>query len=298
MNINDFVYDMINGRRRMKPQMIMLGIILAFGVFVFFFLLIQRENAQERKRPNPFAAQKAPPPKNLDYQIVKVDTIPFSHPALPANTPSPGVSTPSTISPTERSVVAARSREYVAPPPSTAPLHVGGPGDGGSMIVVSSLNQQPSLGASTIGSVTGLHTVRLKVILPDRTPVTNGSLVEARVMRDETWGNIEIPRRSSLLGICNLQNNRVQIDFREIRIQGTTYTCSGRAYDLKSLPGIPYLPLDAKAKQIVIEELKSAAASVPIVGRYLNQSDVNPFNEEVTTLDEGLEFYALVTNIF
>jgi hypothetical protein len=67
---------------------------------------------------------------------------------------------------------------------------------------------------------------------------------------------------------------------------------------LKSLPGIPYLPLDAKAKQIVIEELKSAAASVPIVGRYLNQSDVNPFNEEVATLDDGLEFYALVTNIF
>jgi len=164
------------------------------------------------------------------------------------------------------------------------------------MIVVSSLNQQSSAG--TIGSLTGLHTVRLKVILPDRTPVTNGSLVEARVMKDEAWGNIEIPRRSSLLGVCNLQSNRVQIDFREIRIQGVTYTCSGRAYDLKSLPGLPYLPLDAKAKQIVVEELKSAAAGVPIVGRYLNQSDVNPFNDEVTTLDEGLEFYALITNIF
>jgi hypothetical protein len=280
---------MINGRRRMKPQMIMLGIVALFAVFVFFFVFAQRESAQGRKKPGPFVMHKAPPPKNLDYQIVKIDTIPFSHPMLPAASP-PSTSSARTISPSERGSAATGGREYAAPP------HVGGASDGGSMIVVSSLNQPQSAG--TIGSLTGLHSVRLKVILPDRTPVTNGSLVEARVMKDEVWGNIEIPRRSSLLGICNLQSNRVQIDFREIRIKGVTYTCGGRAYDLKSLPGIPYLPLDAKARQIVVEELKSAAAGVPIVGRYLNQSDVNPFNEEVTTLDEGLEFYALITNIF
>jgi hypothetical protein len=295
MNITDFVYDMINGRKRMKPQMIMLGIVALFAVFVFFFVFAQRQAASGRKKPGPIVMHKAPPPKDLDYQIVKVDTIPFSHPALPVvSSPSPSGS-PRTISPPERSA-AASSREYVAPRPSSTPLPVGAASDGGSMIVVSSLNQQSSAGA--IGSLSGLHTVRLKVILPDRTPVTNGSLVEARVMKDEVWGNIEIPRRSSLLGVCNLQSNRVQIDFREIRIQGVTYTCSGRAYDLKSLPGLPYLPLDAKAKQIIVEELKSAAAGVPIVGRYLNQSDVNPFNDEVTTLDEGLEFYALITNIF
>ncbi|MDZ7359403.1 MAG: conjugative transposon protein TraM [candidate division KSB1 bacterium] len=295
MNITDFVYDMINGRKRMKPQMIMLGIIALFAVFVFFFVFAQRQSASGRKKPGPIVMHKAPPPKDLDYQIVKVDTIPFSHPTMPAASPSRSSGSPPTISPQERPAATSR-REYVAPPPSSTPLPVGGASDGGSMIVVSSLNQPSSAG--TLGSLTGLHTVRLKVILPDRTPVTNGSLVEARVMKDEAWGNIAIPRRSSLLGVCNLQGNRVQIDFREIRIHGVTYTCSGRAYDLKSLPGLPYLPLDAKAKQIVIEELKSAAAGVPIVGRYLNQSDVNPFNDEVTTLDEGLEFYALITNIF
>jgi len=295
MNINDFLYDMINGRKKMKPQMIMLGVVALFAIFVFFFIFVQRESAPGGKKSGPFVMHKTPPPKNLDYQIVKVDTIPFSHPTLPAASSEPGASRSRTIAPAERSATTS-SRGYVEPPPSSAPPRVGGGGDGGSMIVVSTLNQQSSTGS--IGSITGLHTVRLKVILPDRTPVTNGSLLEARVIRDEVWGSMEIPRRSALLGVCNLQNNRVQIDFREIRINGVTYTCSGRAYDLKSLPGLSYLPLEAKARQIVVEELKSAAAGVPIVGRYLNQSDVNPLNEEVTTLDDGLEFYALITNIF
>jgi len=297
MNINTFIYDMINGRKRMKPQMIMIGIIALFAVFVFFFLFAQRQSAQSNRKPGPIVMHKAPPQKDLDYQIVRVDTIPFSHPALPVAEPAPEAGRPRAFSSSERSASTRSGREYVAPP-SSAPARIGGAGDGGSMIVVSSLNQQPGASANAFGGLTGLQTLRLKVILSDRTPVTNGSLLEARVMKDETWGNIAIPRRSVLLGFCNLQNNRVQIDFREIRIAGVTYTCSGRAYDLKSLPGIPYLPLDAKAKQIVVEELKSAAAGVPIVGRYLNQSDVNPFNEEVTTLDEGLEFYALIANIF
>jgi len=297
MNINDFVYGMINGRKRLKPQMIMIGIIALLAVFVFFFLFAQRQTAQSSRKPGPIVMHQAPPQKDLDYQIVRVDTIPFSHPTLPVSE-SAQTSSPRTYSPSERSASTRRGREYVAPPPSSAPVRLGGTGDGGSMIVVSSLNQQPGASTNAFGGLTGLQTLRLKVILPDRTPVTNGSLLEARVMKDEMWNNIAIPRRSVLLGICNLQNNRVQIDFREIRLDGVTYTCSGRAYDLKSLPGLPYIPLAAKAKQVVVEELKSAAAGVPIVGRYLNQSDVNPFNEEVTTLDEGLEFYALIANIF
>lgn len=295
MNINDFVYNLINGRGRPKPQLLILGVVALFAVFIFFFIFAQRQSAQGTKKPGPFVMHKAPPPKDLDYQIVKIDTIPFSHPTMPAPVAPSTSGSQRTMVTAERSP-AVSAREYIAPPPSATPLHLGGTGDGGSMIVVSTLNQQSP--TNTMGSLTGLHTVRLKVILPDRTPVTNGSILEARVMKDEVWGNISIPRRTSLLGTCSLQNNRVQIEFREIRIQGATYTCSGRAYDLKSLPGISYLPLDAKAKQIVVEELKSAASGVPIVGRYLNQSDVNPFNEEVTTLDEGLEFYALVTNIF
>ncbi len=306
MNLNEFFYEMINGRKRTKPQMLMLGILAAFVIFIFFILFTRQETSSGRQKPGPFVMQKTPPQRSLDYQIVKVDTIPFSRPALPSSgvstSPSSGAPPPSpsaskSTSTPERSG-AVTAREYVSPPPSTsaAPLFNSSSAGGGDMIVVSSLNQQPA--ASALGGYTGLHSVRVKVILPEKMPVTNGSLVEARVMRDERWGNFEIPRRAILLGVCNLQNNRVQIDFRELRIQGATYTCSGRAYDLKFLPGIPYSPLDAKAKQIVVEELKSAAAGVPVVGRYLNQSDVNPFNEEVTTLEEGLEFYALITSVF
>lgn len=300
MNIIDFIYDMINGRKRSKPQMLMLGILAAFVIFIFFILFTRQETASGRKKPGPFVMQKTPP-RSLDYQIVKVDTIPFSRPTLPSGTvassPFPTRAGQSSVSQPERSV-ATPAREYVAPPPSSSPTPYfpsGGNG-GGDMIVVSSLNQQQPAG--TMGGYAGLHSVRLKVILPEKTPVTNGSLVEARVIKDEVWGNLTIPRRATLLGTCNLQSNRVQIDFRELRIQGATYTCSGRAYDLKSLPGIAYSPLDAKARQIVVEELKSAAAGVPIVGRYLNQPDVNPFNDEVATLEDGLEFYALINSIF
>lgn len=298
MNIIDFIYEIINGRKRSKPQMLMLGILAAFLIFIFFILFTRQKTAPSRQKPGPFAMQKTPP-RSLDYQIVKVDTIPFSRPNLPGGNvvSAPTPVTPRAVSQPERSA-AAPARDYVAPPPSSSPTpYFPSSGNGGGdMIVVSSLNQQQSAG--TIGGYAGLHSVRVKVILPEKTPVTNGSLVEARVMKDEVWGNFTIPRRATLLGTCNLQSNRVQIDFRELRIQGATYTCSGRAYDLKSLPGIAYSPLDAKAKQIVVEELKSAAAGVPIVGRYLNQSDVNPFNEEVATLEDGLEFYALITSIF
>ena len=299
MNIIDLVYDVINGRKRSKPQMLMLGILAAFMIFIFFILFTRRETASSRQKPAPFAMQKTPPPRSLDYQIVKVDTIPFSRPNLPSGSvvSSPTQAEPRVVSQPERSAPAP-PRDYVAPPPASSPTPYfpSSSNGGGDMIVVSSLNQQQSTGS--IGGYAGLHSVRVKVILPEKTPVTNGSLVEARVMKDEVWGNFSIPRRAILLGVCNLQSNRVQIDFRELRIQGATYTCSGRAYDLKSLPGIAYSPLDAKAKQIVVEELKSAAAGVPIVGRYLNQSDVNPFNEEVATLEDGLEFYALITSIF
>jgi hypothetical protein len=299
MNLIDFIYDIINGRKRSKPQMLMLGILAAFIIFIFFILFTRQGAAPDRKKPAPFAMQKTPP-RSLDYQIVKVDTIPFSRQALPGGTvalsPSPDRAGQRAVSQPERSATAP-AREYVAPPPSSSPTpYFPSSGSGGDMIVVSSLNQQQPAGS--FGGYAGLHSVRLKVILPEKTPVTNGSLVEARVMKDEVWGNFTIPRRATLLGTCNLQNNRVQIDFRELRIQDATYTCSGRAYDLKSLPGIAYSPVDAKARQIIVEELKSAAAGVPVVGRYLNQPDVNPFNDEVATLEDGLEFYALIYSIF
>ena len=157
-----------------------------------------------------------------------------------------------------------------------------------------------NLGANQVSSnqVFGLQSVLLKVILPDETSITNNSLVEARVMKDERWGNIEIPKRSQLLGRARLQNSRVEITFHQIQIQGVTRTVSGRAFDLKRIPGIPYTPLQGPTRQVVLDELRSVAASLPIVGRLANQPEINPLNQEVTSLEEGLEFYVEITNIF
>jgi hypothetical protein len=262
---------------------------------------MRRETAPTRNKPEPFVAQKAPPQRNLDYTIVKIDTLPFSRPAPPTGgasvtAVSPEPSSAAKVSPSPKKRTA--QREYVAPPSSGSTRFDGGGsyGGGGNMIVVSTLDSRG--GAGGYGRFSGGQTLRLKVILPAKISVTNGSLVEARVMQDETWNGMEIPRRSILFGVCNLQNNRVHIEFNELRIRGVSHSCNGRAYDLKSVPGIPYSPFSAEAEKAVLDELKGAAAGVPVVGRYLNQSSVNSITDEKTTLDEGLEFYVLVANIF
>ncbi|MEK7728414.1 MAG: hypothetical protein AAB354_08365, partial [candidate division KSB1 bacterium] len=163
-----------------------------------------------------------------------------------------------------------------------------------NMIVYSSLASNQVAG----GSVLGLQSALLKVILPEKTAVTNNSLVEARVMAETSLGGVNIPRRAQLIGTASLQNSRVEITFREIRINGVTHSCSGRAFDLKKLPGLPYTPLDAATRKVVLDELRSAASAIPIVGRYANQTEINPFNEEVARLEEGQEFYVQITNIF
>lgn len=293
MNFANILYETKNGRRRLKPRMLMLGIVSAFLIFVYLISVTQRRSAQNQFSPGPFATQQAQPPRSLDYQIVKVDTIPFSNLTMPVDRNG----TPATQSPLKTNT--ETGGRTVAREQSNASSSTQGSGVGGSspMIVVSTLDQQGQAGGS-LSTLSGAQSVRIKVILPQKTPVMNGSLVEARVMRDERLGKFEIPRRSQLLGFCTLQNNRVQIEFRELRIKDGSRTCSGRAYDLKLLPGIPYLPLDAKAKQAIVDELKSAASGVPILGRYLNQSEINPFTDEITTLEEGLEFYALISSVF
>jgi hypothetical protein len=292
MNLTDFLYETKNGRRRVKPRLLMLGVVSVFVIFIFI-LLAQHQAAQTRKGSGPFVTRQAAPPRNLDYQIVKVDTIPFSHLNMPsAAAPASQRANEQVITarPAPEGNVASRARATT----NAEPAPIGG---NSNMIVVSNLDQQGQAG-TLLNSYAGLQSTRIKVILPQRTPVMNGSLVEVRVMKDERLGKLDIPRRSPLLGFCTLQNNRVQIDFRELRIKDVTHTCSGRAFDLKLLPGIAYLPLDAKAKQVLVDELKSAASGVPILGRYLNQSEINPFTDEITTLEEGLEFYVVINTIF
>jgi hypothetical protein len=300
MNITNLMYESKDGQRRIKPQIIMVGGVLAFAGFVLFFLLIQRQTAPNNKMSGPFITPQAMPQRNLDYQIIKVDTLPFSYSTAPSATSSPSTSVLSPASPSVTSQPERSTRSAVRAPASPPRTSAVSPrtstySQSDNMIVVSSL--EPGQRA-TIVDGSGSQMVRLKVFVPQKTPVMNGSVVEVRVMKDDRYGSLEIPRRSQLVGFCSLQNNRVQIDFRELKVGGTSYRCRGSAYDLKQLPGLPYFPLDNEAKKAVWDEVKSTAAGIPVVGRYLNQPNVDPFTQEVTTLDEGLEFYALVEHIF
>jgi len=297
MNFANILYETKNGRRRLKPRMLMLGIVSAFLIFVYLISVTQRRSAKNQFGSEPFVTQHAQPPRSLDYQIVKVDTIPFSNLNMADRNGTPTSQNPLKPNEEERTQTGGRVAAREQSNASSSSTQGSGVGGSSPMIVVSTLDQQGQAGGS-LSAVPGAQTVRIKVILPQKTPVMNGSLVEARVMRDERLGKLEIPRRSLLLGFCTLQNNRVQIEFRELRVKDVSRTCSGRAYDLKLLPGIPYLPLDVKAKQAIVDELKSAASGVPILGRYLNQSEINPFTDEITTLEEGLEFYALINSVF
>jgi len=299
-------FETRQGQRRLKPQMVMLVSVAGFIVFVLFVLMLYQSNANTRKpMATPFATRPSLPQAQLNYDIIKLDTISLGDYYKPSEPPPivpatrPAERTLVTTSPREQTQTAAPAAQRVAPStaPATqefpdAPLTV--PSSGRSMIVHSTLETNQF----STSNVLGLQSVLLKVMLPDRTPVTNNSLVLARVISEGRWGSIEIPRRAQLLGVATLQNNRVEIQFREIRINGVTRSCTGRAYDLKRLPGIPYTPLDDKTRKVVLDELRSLASGIPIVGRYAADQEVTPFNQEVTNLEEGLEFYAQLTNIF
>jgi len=166
------------------------------------------------------------------------------------------------------------------------------------MIVTNNLAANPVGGSTSPTTFTGMQSALIKVVLPDRTPVANGSLVEARVLRDSKWGNVFIPRRTRLIGVATLFNRRVNIDFREIVINKTSRSCSGRAFDLKRLQGLPYSPVNSETKRALLEELRDAISGVPVVGRVANRATLTrDYTQDVSELDEGLEFYVLVNSI-
>ena len=308
-----FLYKFLSGKGKLKPQVIIIGALMVIAVFAISMLSAYRDAAQQKQRPsNPFAVQPAPPKRDLDYKIVRVDSIPYGNLATQnqpqTNTPT-GMQNNSAAQkqasqPVQQQPPVRQSRPNQQPAASSSsPSSVLNSGrtqrSNSNMIIVDRSQQQQTLTGGTIsGGITGLQSTRLKLLIVERTPVTNGSLVEARVMNDASYGNIAIPRRSQILGTARLQNNRIEIDFREIRFEGKTYSCTGRAYDLKNLPGIPYNPLSTNAKQALLDEFKSAASGVPLVGRIVNQPNFNPVTDELAALDEGLEFYALITSIF
>ena len=293
-------FEMKDGQRRVKPQMVIVLSVISFVAFVGLVYWSYQSALAERKTAAPFANRPALPPQNLDYNIVKLDTISLSDyfrssdPMASSAQPSASSQQQQPRSSTQREI----RRQPSAPQTITGPTLPSTPGPvvdrNPNMIVVSNMGKNEV----SSGSLLGLETALVKVILPEKTAITNSSLVEARVLNETNLGRFVIPRRAQLVGIATLQNSRVLIDFRELRINNVTHTCSGRAFDLKKLPGLPYTALDDRARKVILDELKSAVAAIPVIGRYANQSEINPFNEEVATLEEGLEFYAQVTNIF
>ncbi|NUO81969.1 conjugative transposon protein TraM [candidate division KSB1 bacterium] len=300
MNLEKTFFETKNGQRRLKPQMVMLLSVSAFVIFILIVFAMRGNKAAPKKIEGPYSTRTALPQPKLDYNMVKLDTFALGDYYRPKEEPSVEVSRVREGRSTEqatRSESLRRRPEGEAQVTST-PRYFGSSSNvvdrNPNMIVYSSLASNQVTG----GSVLGLQSALLKVILPEKTAVTNNSLVEARVMTEASLGSINIPRRAQLIGTASLQNSRVQIDFREIRINGVTRTCSGRAFDLKKLPGLAYTPLDAATRKAVLDELRSAASALPIVGRYANQTEINPFNEEVARLEEGQEFYVQITNIF
>ena len=168
------------------------------------------------------------------------------------------------------------------------------------MIVMNNMqeNQVHSGGFAGGGYGFGSQSALVKVVLADKTPVANGSVVVARVLRDSKWGDINIPRRSKLIGIASLFANRVNIEFREVVINDSSKSCNGRAYDLKQLEGLAYSPANSETKSIIMDELRNATTGVPVVGSVTSRAALsNNLIQEVAELDEGLEFYVLVTSI-
>ncbi len=299
MNLEKTFFETKNGQRRLKPQMVMLLSVSAFVIFILIVFATRGNNAAPKKIEGPYSTRPAVPQPKLDYNMVKLDTFAlgdYYKPKEESSVDVPRTREERSTAPRTRSESVRRQPEGEAQVTST-PRYFGSSNNvvdrNPNMIVYSSLASN-----QVAGGVLGLQSTLLKVFLPEKTAVTNNSLVEARVMTEASLGSINIPRRAQLIGTASLQNSRVQIDFREIRINGVTRTCSGRAFDLKKLPGLPYTPLDAATRKVVLDELRSAASAIPIVGRYANQTEINPFNEEVARLEEGQEFYVQITNVF
>ncbi len=251
----------------------------------------------------------------LNYDFIKIDTvkIPSFKPAVEPLTMSTEVIDPLALTRPARSKVTAPEPKQVVERPTRAravpdePLFTEEParqpmasaGKNPNMIVLSNLAESSAGAGGAATTFTGRQSALVKVMLPNRTPIANGSLIEARVLHDTKLGSNVIPRRTKLIGIASLYNQRVEIDLREIVLNDVSRTCNGRAYDLKKLRGIPYSPVNSEAKRVLLEELRDAVSGVPVIGRVANRTTMyNDLNQDVSELDEGLEFYFLIESIY
>lgn len=295
-----------------RRKKIVLGIVGFTVVFLimFAFSLYQVGNQSDNPKVN-LLPQKKKPSKDLKYDFIKLDTLRL--PTLPAEN-DPMQSPPLTDNtyqlprepekPRPKPQPSGEPKTYQPPstPPRSAPIFSApaGANKNSDMIVINKMQenqvQSGRFGSGRIGS----QSTMVKVVLPDKTPVANGSIVQARVLHEAKWGDITIPKRSKLLGIASLYGNRVNIEFQEIMIGDSTRACSGRAYDLKQLQGLAYTPVNSETQQILMEELRNATTGIPVVGSVTSRATTsnNSFVQEVAQLDEGLEFYVLITSVF
>jgi hypothetical protein len=307
MNLDKMLFEVKNGQRRLKPGVV-IGLSAAlFALFALTVFMMARQN-RPKQVDSPFAHHPSLSRQKLDYNIVQLDTISLGdylknqEPAI--NMPAPSREE-STDKREPRTAVTASSRrvpesaaEYPASPRlangSTSSVGDGNP----NMIVYSSMGATKQAAG---GGVLGRQSALVKVTLVDKISVTNNSLVEARVINEADLGGTPIPRRARLSGTASLQGSRVYIEFREIRIDGTARSCSGRAYDMKKQLGLPYPAVQAaqaSAGKAVVDELKSAASGIPVVGRYAHQTNTNSLTEDVARFDEGYEFYVQLNSIY
>ncbi len=304
MQFEKILFETKNGQRRVKPRVV-IGLSAAlFALFAFTVMLVARQNAKPKQMDSPFAHHPSLSRQKLDYNIVHLDTISLGdHLKRQEEVMAPPVAeSPAVIAPSSQPGKGTRRAsespaEYPASPRLTS---AGDPaGDRNlNMIVYSSMGAANQVAG---GGTLGVQTVLLKVTLTDKISVSNNSLVEARVLNEASLGTTVIPRRAKLSGVASLQGSRVFIDFREIRIEGVARSCNGRAYDMKRQLGLPYPAVQAaqaSASKAVVDELKSAASGIPVVGRYANQTNTNSLTEDVARFDEGFEFYVQLNSVF
>ncbi len=269
------------------------------GIILLLMILFNREPDQDLPPEVNFTMGKSHPKKSLDYDFISMDTLEipnFRRSEAPKNQPVPESHQQKQVKPGPKPV----KRKFIKPNPQiTQKRKPVNPNKNPNMIVMNSLAENPVKKSNASGVFSGRESALVKVVLPNRTPAANNSLIEARVLRDFQWQNLTIPRRSKLIGVASLLNRRVQIDFREIIIDGRSRSCSGRAYDLKRLQGLAYSPVNSETKRVVEEELRDAVTGVPILGRVANRRNLtNSLAQETTTLDEGLEFYVMINSIY
>ena len=284
-------------------------------ISIILIIVIISSNGNAKKTPYTKVSilpTEKKPKKELDYEFIKFDTIkipnfaPTERPVVePPRSMEPVVFSEKTNQP--KSETGTIKKTVTVKPTKTGPIVSENPisvkprsvNQNPNMIVTNNLSEGTVQNGGTSSTYKGRQAALIKVVLPKRTPVANGSLVEARILRDAKWGNMYIPKRTKIIGVASLLNRRANIDFQEIFISNNSRTCRGRAYDLKQLQGLPYSPVSSEAKRVLLEELRDAVAGVPVLGRVANRATYtsNYYNQDVSVLDEGMEFFVLIESI-